>query len=98
MSCNQCLPGYFGNDCSTYCIDQPEYKCDTNGIKVCTMGWSGSNCSSCDSNYYGLNCDVLCVPQSGVYWCDTNGTVRCVGNRAGVACTGCQQVNTLFSF
>ena len=40
----QCVSGYYGSDCGTYCVDTDNsnghYTCGANGEKSCRTGWS----------------------------------------------------------
>ena len=69
----QCLSGFFGSDCQTFCTPQDD---DVNGHFVCDPD-DGSRV--CLPNYYGPQCLTLCYNSADeFYTCDPdNGSRIC---------------------
>lgn len=46
----KCQQNYYGDSCTTLCIPRDDhlghYSCDSDGSKVCNLGWSGSYCDT----------------------------------------------------
>jgi hypothetical protein len=40
----QCEANYFGSDCTVFCTSDQFFTCDSNGRRVCSDGYSGSDC------------------------------------------------------
>eukprot|EP00794_Sanderia_malayensis_P018737 gene18737-20626_t len=59
-----CQFGWFGTNCSQYCVPSSgpdaSYNCSENGTKICSENW------------YNENCDKYCKNESE-YFCDANG-------------------------
>lgn len=81
--CMQCLPGYYGENCSK-CPDCNHGSCNDgktgNGRCVCNEGWGpAEQCTQCLEGYWGLSCEA-CPSCHNHGKCDDgfHGTGNCV--------------------
>ncbi|CAB4024953.1 cell division cycle 5, partial [Paramuricea clavata] len=72
----QCLPNWFGENCTKFCINltSSTYQCDINGKKTCFENWFGTNCSK------------FCDNSSKTYTCHNTGQKHCKTNYYGENC------------
>lgn len=89
--CNQCLPGYYGNNCTLTCL---QHNSTNAGNIICNSDGKGN----CGKWWTGKNCDAYCVPHdddvNGHYICDMNGIKRCL---VGWQSPDCKTTYSLFS-
>eukprot|EP01012_Entosiphon_sulcatum_P030297 TRINITY_DN3729_c0_g1_i6.p1 TRINITY_DN3729_c0_g1~~TRINITY_DN3729_c0_g1_i6.p1 ORF type:complete len:6116 (-),score=439.75 TRINITY_DN3729_c0_g1_i6:64-18258(-) len=100
-ACDQCLPGYFGFQCSKQCPGGSATPCFGKGTCVdgrfgsgqcrCSQaggaGFWGGDCSDCMDGYYGFSCSYLC-PGLGATTTACNGHGLCGDKRNGTGkCT-----------
>ncbi|WAR16849.1 TENX-like protein [Mya arenaria] len=84
--CDQCVAGYFGNDCTHICPAGCSDTCSkTNGSCTCKFGWIGDKCDTCAYKYFGKNCNETCNSNcedcTGKYECQL-----CLPGRYGYYC------------
>ncbi|WAR16714.1 TENX-like protein [Mya arenaria] len=84
--CDQCVAGYFGNDCEQTCPSGCSDTCSqTDGSCTCKFGWTGDKCDTCANKYFGKNCNETCNSNckecTGKYECQL-----CLPGRYGYNC------------
>uniref|UniRef100_A0A1I8FHT9 Delta-like protein n=1 Tax=Macrostomum lignano TaxID=282301 RepID=A0A1I8FHT9_9PLAT len=72
-----CYTNFYRQDCNTYCVAQNDdvnghYTCDSNGRRVCMIGWTGADCTQPDP----------CIPSP----CLNGATCSNVGGVASCSC------------
>ena len=81
--CEDCISNHYGEDCSTFCQETDNYKCDQSGGKICKEHF-----------YPAEKCDINCEPVPGNFTCNqTTGQKICVDGKAGNNCDVCGNKN-----
>jgi hypothetical protein len=99
--CTDCLPGYFGPDCTAACpgtcaVCEGHGACSggRNGTGVCTCiasemagFWGGADCATCRAGYIGPRCLARCPQSPDGYECAGHGLCILVTDTvAGCVC------------
>ncbi|KAL5255614.1 hypothetical protein ACHWQZ_G010998 [Mnemiopsis leidyi] len=78
--CETCLPGHYGADCTGFCEESANHRCDASGHKVCKEDY-----------YPEGRCDTRCVPVPGNFTCNpSTGERVCEGDKMGEHCDRCK--------
>ena len=81
--CEYCISNHYGEDCSKFCEETDNYKCDESGGNVCKEHF-----------YPAEKCDINCEPVPGNFTCNqTTGQKICAFGKVGHNCDVCENRN-----
>ena len=81
--CEECISNHFGEECSRFCKETDNYRCDESGGKICKEHF-----------YPAAKCDINCEPVPGNFTCNqATGQKMCTFGKAGKNCDVCENRN-----